>query len=71
MSDPTEPTAGPECPRCGCRRLSVYKTRREGESIIRYRSCDHCDRRGIITKERMTNPKEDPRRSQNIKWTPI
>ena len=33
------------CPRCGSHNGTIYKTRRTGAEIIRYRMCDDCGKR--------------------------
>lgn len=42
---------GIECPRCGCRDLRVYNTRRVGRVVRRIRVCRHCGRRVITTEK--------------------
>jgi DNA-directed RNA polymerase subunit RPC12/RpoP len=42
---------GLECPKCGCRHLPVFYTRRVGGGrIMRSRECRHCGRR-VVTYE--------------------
>lgn len=42
---------GIKCPRCHCRDLRVYGTRKEGSRIKRYRECRRCGHGPIITYE--------------------
>lgn len=42
---------GIKCPLCHCRDLRVYKTKREGGRIKRYRACRACGHAPIITAE--------------------
>jgi DNA-directed RNA polymerase subunit RPC12/RpoP len=52
---------GIKCPRCGCRHLDVYDTRRRNGRVVRKRSCRHCGHRPILTVEQSIMPeKPDP-----------
>lgn len=53
MVDPVAPgevEGGLECRACGCRHLPVYKTRRRGKTIVRYRQCRHCQKTMTTTE---------------------
>jgi len=43
--------AGLSCPKCGCKDLRVFYTRRRQNYILRVRYCRYCGRR-ILTRER-------------------
>ena len=47
-----EPALGLECPKCGCRHLPVWYTRKRPGHILRVRKCRHCERR-VATRERI------------------
>lgn len=50
---PVEPK-GIACPKCGCRDLRVFQTRKHaGGKVVRIRLCRYCQRK-IITTERAT-----------------
>jgi len=51
-------TQGVKCPKCQCRDLRVYGTRREGARIKRYRECRHCGHAPIITYETLAPEQE-------------
>lgn len=48
-------STGLECPKCGCRDLRVWMTRRERSRIRRVRICRHCGQR-VISYEAIDRP---------------
>jgi len=52
VKDDKEQTGGLVCPKCGCRHLPVYYTRRDSRTIRRTRVCRHCGYR-LVTREKI------------------
>lgn len=51
-SNPPKRDLGLQCPKCGCRHLPVWYTRKRPGHILRVRRCRHCGRR-VTTRERL------------------